>query len=63
VSLLPLGAELILENTYPVDPAAGMSLLQFSLQLSGGLLLLLAGYLDKDISKDLKKIEVKNDLL
>jgi hypothetical protein len=49
--LLPLGFELSLETTYPVDPAAGISLIFASGQLQGTLLIILAGLMEGELSQ------------
>ncbi len=57
-----MGAELTLENTYPVDPAAGLSLIFCMNQLSGIVVIALSDVMVSDISKEDKKIEVPTDI-
>jgi len=59
--LLPLGNELVLENTYPVDPAAGLSLMFAVSQLSGTVLIGIAGALEQDATASIKKHQVSGN--
>ncbi len=56
--VLPLGAELSIENIYPVDPAAGISVMFLFGQVESALLLYLSGVLEDDISQQVQEMEV-----
>ena len=47
--MYPLGLELSVENTYPIDEAAGTALIFFSGQIQGSMLILVAGGLEQEL--------------
>ena len=47
--MYPLGLELSVENTYPVDEAAGTALIFLSGQIQGAILIMISGLLEKDL--------------
>ncbi len=50
--LLPLSAELILENTYPIDPPTGMSLYFAMSQIGSVVVIGAKGFLEQDVEDD-----------
>lgn len=47
--MYPIGLELSVENTYPVDEAAGTALIFLSGQIQGALLITIAGSMEKEL--------------
>ena len=55
----PLGLELSVEASYPVDEAAGTALIFLSGQVQGGILVLFAQILAQDLNEEAQEIEVR----
>lgn len=47
--MYPLGLELSVENTYPVDEAAGTALIFLSGQIQGAILVMISGAMERDL--------------
>lgn len=47
--MYPLGLELSVENTYPVDEAAGTALIFLSGQIQGAILVMISGAMETDL--------------
>ena len=59
--IVPLGAELCLENTYPLDPAAGVSLVfGASTTVTVVVIISLIGLLEQDLSQEKYKKQVQS---
>ena len=58
--IYPLGLELSVEATYPLDEATGTVLIFLSGQVQGAILVVLAGVMAQDLSAYEKTIEVTN---
>ena len=54
----PLGLELSVEATYPLDEATGTVLIFFSGQIQGAILVILSGFMAQDLSPYEATIEV-----
>ena len=48
--MYPIGLELSVENTYPIDEAAGTALIFLSGQIQGAILILISGSLEQELS-------------
>ena len=46
--MYPLGLELAVENTYPLDEAAGVALIFLSGQIQGAILIMISGAMEQD---------------
>ena len=47
--MYPMGLELSVENTYPVDETAGTALIFLSGQIQGALLIMISGLMEQDL--------------
>ena len=47
--MYPLGLELSVENTYPVDEAAGTALIFLSGQIQGAILIMISGVMEQPL--------------
>ena len=48
--MYPLGLELAVENTYPLDEAAGVALIFLSGQIQGAILIMISGAMEQDLN-------------
>ena len=51
--MYPIGLELAVENTYPVDEAAGTALIFLSGQIQGSILIMISGAMEKELLPDI----------
>ena len=51
--MYPIGLELSVENTYPVDEAAGTALIFLSGQIQGSILIMISGAMEQELSPEL----------
>ena len=56
--MYPIGLELSVENTYPVDEAAGTALIFLSGQIQGSMLIMISGAMEQELSPGLAEISV-----
>ncbi len=56
---MPLGSELALENTYPLDPAAGLSLIFCFSMLMGISIIELADLLVTELNEEESELQVR----
>eukprot|EP00093_Oithona_nana_P009054 09054.XXX_458141_457607_1 [CDS] Oithona nana genome sequencing. len=51
--MYPIGLELSVENTYPVDEAAGTALIFLSGQIQGSILIMISGAMEQELSPEI----------
>ncbi len=56
--MYPIGLELSVENSYPVDEAAGTALIFLSGQIQGGVLIAISAAMEQDLTSEALAIQV-----